>query len=262
MNDTAIYAYCFTSGVPSFSAPPMGIDNKNPVYVIGYEGLNAVVSNVSPDEFGEPSLEVKFKDLHWLATMAKNHESIIEQIMSCNTIAPLRFCTIYKSPERIIELLRTHYKELIAFLDKIKDKAEWTVKVYYDYTLISKYTTSRNKEVKQMTEKMPETEGERYFHQKRLNTLIKDIVARHLAAVADDIFEGLKTYACVGRALNSGTSVNGRDVLLNAAFMVSKECVADFRMGVDTLAGVYKPMGVFFEMNGPWPLYNFCPSIG
>lgn len=260
MSDTGIYTYCFTLGAPSFSPPLAGIDGKNPVYVIGHAGLNAVVSNVSLDEFSETSLETKFEDLRWLATMAKTHEAVIEQIMSYKTVVPLRFCTIYKSHERIIELLRAHYKGLIAFLDKIKDKTEWSVKVYYDYNLVSKYIMAGSEEVKEMTAKIPETPGERYFYQKRLDILIKDLAARHLVAVSDNIFEGLKTHACEGRMLNSKVSAEGHDILLNAAFMVSKECFADFRTVVDTLAGIYEPSGLFFEMKGPWPLYNFCPS--
>ena len=50
-------------------------------------------------------------------------------------------------------------------------------------------------------------------------------------------------------------------MIFHSAFLLDRECVTDFRARVESMEADLRERGLTFEASGPWPPYNFCPSI-
>jgi hypothetical protein len=50
-------------------------------------------------------------------------------------------------------------------------------------------------------------------------------------------------------------------MVFHSAFLLSREFVGDFQNQVDQVQGRFAAQGLTLETTGPWPPYNFCPSL-
>src|SRR3989304_8555245 len=96
-----LYLYCIRekSGTPCFSIK--GIDEKGEVFALIHRELEAVVSEVSLEEFGSGEIQKKAQEeLKWIKEKAVAHEKVIEEAMRKNdkilSVIPMRFGTIFK----------------------------------------------------------------------------------------------------------------------------------------------------------------------
>lgn len=81
---SGIYTYCLTRTPVVFPHTMTGIDGMHKVYSVEQDGIFAVLSNVSLQEYNEETLEKNMTDVTWLAARAKKHEEIIEFVMTNN----------------------------------------------------------------------------------------------------------------------------------------------------------------------------------
>jgi hypothetical protein len=50
------------------------------------------------------------------------------------------------------------------------------------------------------------------------------------------------------------------DMVFNGAYLVEDERVAAFTALLDELGSQYAPLGLAFDLTGPWPAYNFADA--
>ncbi len=81
-----IYAYCLTSTPVVIPHTMTGIDGLHKVHSVEQDGIFAVVSNVSLQEYSEETVDKNLMDVTWLAVRAKKHEEIIGCVMT-NTLS-------------------------------------------------------------------------------------------------------------------------------------------------------------------------------
>lgn len=108
--------------------PLRGIDGPNATVIVSYKDLCALVSPVSIDS--EQTLNERLEDMEWLIPMVKRHEEIVRHVMAAHPVIPIRFGTIYKDTEKVLSVMSDGYDRLCPYLDFIKDKEEWGIKVY------------------------------------------------------------------------------------------------------------------------------------
>jgi hypothetical protein len=51
-------------------------------------------------------------------------------------------------------------------------------------------------------------------------------------------------------------------MMLNYAFLLVRQRIADFRSQVKNAGTKCADEGLMVELSGPWPPYNFCPFFG
>jgi len=88
LSDTSpgIYTYCLTRTPVSFPHTIIGIDGVHEVYPVEQEGIFAVLSDVSLNEYSEAALDKHMTDMAWLIPRAKRHEEVIEFVMTQATL--------------------------------------------------------------------------------------------------------------------------------------------------------------------------------
>ncbi|MFP5213112.1 MAG: GvpL/GvpF family gas vesicle protein, partial [Acidobacteriota bacterium] len=126
----AIYLFCFTR--PDIHVEGMGIDDETPLFLHSFEGIGAVISRVSLDDFTGPDAEERMRDVEWIGPRALRHGRVIEQVMRSSPVFPARFGTIFTSMETLERAMSMRLGPVKEFLDLAETRDEWAVKAFLD----------------------------------------------------------------------------------------------------------------------------------
>ena len=264
-SESHIYLYCFFKG-PSYLSPQKGIDGVNTTCVLSHEDLCALISPVPADEYNEEALNHRLQDLEWLTPKVRHHEEMIRYAMDFHPVIPVRFGTIYTSVERVLEILRNGYDEFCSHLDFISGKEEWGIKIYAQEDAGRKTAEASSDVIRQLDEKISSaaSAGQAYLLGKKRENLIREQSVNFLGVLSERIFQQLLSQCIHGRKnkllSKDATGMEG-DMILNAALLLDKPDVVAFKREVDALAANYQSDGLYFEISGPWPCYNFTPDF-
>ena len=256
-----IYLYGFTRVLPILSIQGTGVDGRTPVLLHRCSDVAAVISSIALDQFCGPSGERNMRDIGWVGPRAVRHEAVVEEVMRRSPVLPARFGTIFLSVEGLGKLLPICRNKILGFLDHVTDKEEWSVKGF----LYSK--KAKKKLYDQLlageTERLAAlTPGLRYFQAKRIRNKIDKQLNNRLEEVVKGIGETMNAYAsdfCQRNPLPRDAT--GNDMIMNWAYLIHRDSVADFCVQVDRMNAKHDHEGLSLELSGPWPPYSFCPSL-
>lgn len=262
LNSHYYYLYCLKEKTGGRISLRGGIDNKK-VYTLPYKDIEAVITEVSRKEFDPKKIKSKLEDLKWAEEKIRNHEGVIEKAMKDSPVIPLKFLTLYETKESLGNVLEKQYKEFRKLLDRLKDKAEWGLKVYViDKERLIESLKKEDKEiVKLKAEISSKPEGVKYFLEKKMNEKILEKIDAQLDKHIKDIFEAFAPFSIenpvINKLLPAELTNKGKEMILNVSYLISKEKVGEFQKRVARLHEYYFPKGLWLEYIGPWPPYGF-----
>jgi hypothetical protein len=262
------YVYGIVEENGSEDLPEMpGVDPSFPVYTLPCSrseagGIRAVVSQVSLAEFGQQELEANLEDMQWVENKVYAHQTVVESLLDSHTLVPIRFCTIYRSEDRVQEMLARHYDRLVDNLTRLEGKQEWGVKLYCDQTLLSQQVEQVSDRVEAFKAKIEqESSGAAYFMKKKMEALIEEEVERLADDYAQRSHDRLSSHAeeVVINSLQD-RQLTGREdtMVLNGAYLVNEQRLVDFRAALEDLQEDHGNLGFEYELTGPWPPYSFA----
>lgn len=245
-----------------------GIDGKGKVFVIIHRQLEAVVSMVSLKEFGSAGVQKKAReDLIWIQKKALLHQRIIEAAAKMGdarlNLIPMRFGVIFNGEKNLKTTLEKDYASITEKLEKIRGKQEWGLKVYLeDKANFEGIATEKNVRIKEKQKELANLpEGAAFFAEEELKALIVKETAKELNDFADGIFEIFKNISVDSiKNKNLGRELTGKSepMVLNAAYLIPGESVADFKTEAEKVNKRILEKGFYLEYSGPWPAYNFA----
>jgi len=240
------------------------IDPAYPVYALPYQAIQAIVSKVSLREFGKEALKANLNDLEWLEAKVRAHQGVLQSILANHTIIPLKFCTIYRTENRLQEMLAQHYDDFLHALARLEGRKEWGVKVYCDREALTQKVDESSDKVKMLRAEMTsKSSGMAYFMKKKLEEAVAEEVERIVDEHAQRSHDRLSSHAedAVINPLQGEEITGGREMILNGAYLVAEERRTAFQTELGSLQEEYSGFGFSYEMTGPWPPYNFV-TIG
>jgi len=261
-----LYLYC-VRGKASSQFTAKGIDGKEKVFVLPYQDVEAVVSNVCLEEFDSEEIKHKAQeDLNWIKNKAQIHEAVIEKAMRYDgkilAVIPMSFGTIFKSREKIKQILDEDYSKFQTILKNLQGKQEWSVKVYLVNRKVLEEEIKNSNEVVKSKEKeiasMPK--GMAYFFEKQIKEIIASELNKEIENYMHDFFLILKRYAEIGlkgKILEKEFTGKLESMILNAIYLIQEKNIQDFKQEIKRLNREMEPKGFKFEYSGPWPPYNF-----
>lgn len=258
---SGVYLFCFAcpAVLPAIGGP--GLEDTRAVFCEVAGGGVAVVGPVNVEEYCGPESEANLRDLAWMAPRAFHHEMVIERVMRSSPVLPARFGTIFASPESLERFLAKHHLAISGFLDSIAGKEEWAVKVFLERSRAEK----RLLEADDRFLRLPSSPGSRYMQLQRLRAEAGRAVASWAATVVQAIGKELEREAADVRKMKLrvlDAPEKTFEEIANWAFLLRRETVEHFRERVEQVGARYREQGVHLEVSGPWPPYNFCPSLG
>ena len=237
-----------------------GVDERYPVSALEEAGVMAVFGEVDPGEFCEQNLQT----LSWVGPRAYLHEEVVERIMGASPVLPVKFGTIFRSRTSLKEFLGRHREGIVQVLDDLHDKAEWSVKGYLIEEKARPILAAADPAIQSRVAALPPSPGARYLQQKQLDALIEAALHAGVARVTHDLHEVLALHAVASTELRCHASaVTGRPerMVFNRSFLVTHADLPDFRAALSDQRRAYKVIGLTLELRGPWPPYNFCPTL-
>jgi len=261
-----IYLYCVSRKEPDFKDSGLLKQHTKDfgvrVYAISHQGLYAVVSEVSEDEFGEEKFKKNLANFEWIKKKASIHEKIIEGVMKESGVIPFKFGTIFNAEDSLKAMLDEHAQDFKVNFKNLEGKEEWGVKIYCDIKRLKAAVIKEEDGILKIDEEInSSSSGKAYFLKKKKEELIKDAASRKINKYGEACFEilkGLSIEARINKLLPKEVTEREDDMVLNSAFLVGKEEVGDFINMVDTLKMHHENNVFFIDCTGPWPPYNFC----
>jgi len=259
------YLYCIREKQNTLFAAE-GLYAHDQAFALRYQNLEAIVSKVPLDELGTDQIRHKAQeDLNWIKGMAQRHEAVIEQAMrdgeQLQSVIPMRFGTVFLTRENVEQTLEDAYQHYSECLNHLRQKQEWSVKLYLADRAPFTAEVGENPEIRQRKaeiDAMPR--GMAYFFQSQINDLIAKSVSGRCDACADSIFESLAPLACSkiqGKILEKELTGRSEPMILNAIYLISEDRISAFKQTVAHLQTSLEAQGVQLVCTGPWPPYHF-----
>lgn len=234
------YVYCIIEAADPLKFGPIGIGaDASDVHTVHFRNLAAVVSD-APLEVLDSTRE------NVLA-----HERVNETVMREHTVIPMSFGTIFKTREDIVELLRSAAEAFNDVLNKMRNKLEFGLKVLWDRDQAIREVEGEDEDIGRLKQEISIQKGPTYFARMQYGRLVDAALQarseRYMSAILDEL-----------RDVSVASRINkpiGEKMIMNAAFLISRDREAAFDSKVKLIAGRFDRLT--FKYTGPWPPYNF-----
>jgi hypothetical protein len=252
----AIYCFCFASNrLPAdLDFAPGGWED--PVYISQGAGLSAVLAEVPRTRFAGADAEQRLADLEWLLPRLQAHDRVISLAMACATVFPLRFGTLFSSPQVLAGEVAHRRRTLLDFFARMAGREEWAVKALLDQ---DRALAAQQQALFPDDPKAPPgpPSGRDYLLRQRRKVEAGQAIGPWLNGVVADLDQ---------RLLDHCESVLTRPAhepaVANRACLVGTGGAAALRAAVARMGADYAPQGLELHCSGPWPLYSFCSAPG
>jgi hypothetical protein len=247
MAESGSYIYAAGRGIILASLDGLCGLRDAPLRVVRHRELDAVVSSVDLDEFGEDALRRHLEDLTWLEQVARRHDEVIRAVwLATGLIAPFRLATICRSDDSVRDRLERRYDDLVLALDRVDGRSEWSVKAFLP-----------------AEPPVPDSEtgastGTAYLLRRRRQLAQKQQAAVDAETVAQEIHHEIAASAEACRRLppqDRQLTGYADPMILNGSYLVDDRDATTFRSVVDDL--VRRRPAVRLAVDGPWPPYSF-----
>ncbi|MEW5914233.1 MAG: GvpL/GvpF family gas vesicle protein [Thermodesulfobacteriota bacterium] len=259
----ALYVFCLTKDGLAHSLAGPGLEEGHPLRLHGLGGLAAVACPVSLADFSGAEAEARLRDTAWLLPRLCRHEEVVERAMSLSPVLPLRFGTIFSSPEALARRVRPHQGAIAEFLAKAAGREEWAVKGYWNkaQALERLCQEKRQLEAGRLAALGP---GQRYFEEKKLAAAAQEELGRRLRRSCEATGQALARQAAEflpRNLLSADSGGDGHEMVVNWAFWVPRGKLEDFQALLRREQAANSAQGLLWECSGPWPPYSFAPCL-
>jgi hypothetical protein len=251
MASTATYLYCVVhaakalplAGVPS----PVPGGSRILVRHVG-RSLWVVLSEVPLETYGPEALARGLADLEWVAQIAMAHEQVVEHFarQRGSTAVPMKLLTMFSSPDRALDEMRSRSREIAAVVKRITGCEEWGVRIARQATRVTRSAPRAARSAS----------GAAFLAAKKQTRDAAREALRTAVETADAAYDGLAALAREARRRDD-VPQGAAPPLLDAAFLVPSGQRPRFKSAAKRLAARSAAAGANLTLTGPWPAYNF-----
>jgi hypothetical protein len=262
--DAGLYLYFFTRSGAVREIGSAAMKEGPLLGAIEFGDVAAVFSPVPLGEFVEEGGRKNFQDPAWVVPRACRHDRVIKHVMEYFPVLPVRFGAVFTSPECLQDQLAKNGPEISWFLDHMSNKEEWSVKAFGHLEKTGAWLLRTDPELLSKRRQAPASPGARYLHDRHLAVRAAKQARQVWRAAAGRLQDELAGHAlklCPLPLRRRNPSEREDEMIFHSAFLLDRECVTDFRARVESLEADLRERGLTFEACGPWPPYNFSPSI-
>jgi hypothetical protein len=182
------------------------------------------------------------------------HHRILRDLAEQRPVLPVVFGTITGNEGELRRVLRRNQDALADLLDRLRDKVEMGLKVYWDLPNVFEYFVATHQELEAMRNRLfrpgrKPTVEEKVELGERFVSLLQQARERHTRRVQ----EALAAYCVDVRRIDPGEE----RMILKLACLVEKDRQERWEEGVRQAATLFDDH-YRFDYNGPWPPYNFA----
>lgn len=246
------YIYCIVNGATKLSMGNIGIE-KTEVCTVPCRDIAAIVHSCRSQPYESKDLK---KVMEWVCS----HNHVIDEATEhFGTVLPFSFDAIVKgNDDAIRNWLNKDYEKLKHELERLKDKAEYTVHIFCDQEKLIDRILDEDQTLKRLKEKMEKLpKRTSYLLHRKFELMVKDAynalrgrLAEEFASKIKGSVEEMRIEKKVSRAPESH-----KDEKLIAAFscLIGKNKVKS----VGEVLGKINQEGYLVRFTGPWAPFSF-----
>jgi len=261
MENRGRYIYGVAAGVKAVSLGPIGIEG-NEVYTIPCGGFCAVIHSCPAEPYQSGDEETVKK---WVRT----HQGVLDESKKAlGTVIPMSFDTILRSkedaisPDQVVrDWLETDHDRFQTVMERIKDRDEYGVQIFYAPGLVVKQISDESQEICKIREEMAsKSPGMAYLYKQKVERAVKAEIERLAGEWFTDFYSRIKGHCDDIVVEKTKKADRNRVMLLNLSCLVAREKVNN--LGED-LGKINNLEGFSVHFTGPWPPYSFVaqPTI-
>lgn len=238
-----------------------GIDRDQTCFEI-VEKVTAVFCYLREEEFGESVLKEKMDNPKWVHKNAVHHHETIVTYSKNYLFLPSKFCTVYSSIEKLREDLSKEQLNIISLFEKLKEKEEWNVKLYYEQSKFFKELERHSNVIQNMRDELKVlSPGKQFFMKKKQGQLLENEAKSELRLITQSLENTLLNSAVdIITRENWSRNATGRnvDMIYNCTSLIQKDSRKKFEQLIKEFRQKYADKGIIVEISGPWPFYHFA----
>jgi hypothetical protein len=247
------YLYCIINSGVMLNLGSIGIEDST-VYTIPHEDIAAVVHSCKAMPYETNDNE---KAKGWILA----HNYVIDcATKKFGTVLPFSFDAIIKgNDDTLKDWLGKSCEKFEGELEKVKNKAEYSVQIFYEHEKLAEKLVNNDTELKGLKEKMEKMpKGAAYLLQRKYELKVKDAISAGIAKLAGEFGGRIREYAEEMKVQEKTSQVpeKYRDKKLIAALtlLVREDKVE--KLG-EVLEEINKRDGFAVRFTGPWAPFSF-----
>ncbi len=242
------YLYCIINSGAELFFDNIGIED-NEVYTIPHKDIAAVVHSCEAKPYETKDNE-KVKE--WILA----HNYVIDHATKkFGTVLPFSFDAIIRgNDDAVKDWLGGSYEKLKGELERVENKAEYSVQIFCDHEKLKEMLMSTDQEEKM--EKM--SKGAAYLLQKRFELKVKDVISAGISKLASEfgsrIREQVEESKVEENTLQVPEKYKDKKLIVRLSCLVHEDKVE--KLG-EVLDEINKRDGFAVRFTGPWAPFSF-----
>ncbi|HYO74962.1 MAG TPA: GvpL/GvpF family gas vesicle protein [Thermoanaerobaculia bacterium] len=250
-----LYVYAVTREAVTPDAE--AIDGSRRFGSVVLDGICAVFTPVSADEFSQDVIDRRASDLEWLGAVGYRHQDVVSDVMKQTALVPLRAFTLFSNEEALRAYLEKNRELLDKALARLEGKQEWTLRIEFDAAKWSEALTSRVASLRDLQNGIAAAApGKAFLLGKKLEDEKKRASRTAEEAVLGEIEAAVLAKLRCETVAESRAGREGAFPQINVLINRDEEAVLQELHG--ELTARYENEGVTLGITGPWPPYTFA----
>lgn len=246
----AKHIYCIANNNHPHPTLPLEVEGASKssgdsdVYSISYQDISAVVKDVPFAAYSATS------DRDLIIRYLTEHQSVIEGLMKSSTVIPVRFGTIARDEEEIMEILDIGYPGFKNAILSMDGKIQVEVLALWNNLDEVIKEIGKNKDIKMFKEEAALKPSKECAID--LGRMVKRALDGETGRLRDEILDNLKGYA---PGIRTHDLMDDR-MIMNVAFLIQRNNIHKLYEEIDSMNERYGG-DVHFRIVGPLPPYSF-----
>ena len=248
------YLYCVADAGERVSLGRIGIEEQE-VYTIPYRDIGAVVHHCPAQPYRSDDQEVVKA---WVMT----HQEVVDAAWErWGTVLPLSFDTLIRkeleksAEQNVKDWLKQEYERFKSKIEKVRDKAEYGVQVFWNPKLVAQNLIRTTPEIRNLDEEIKtKPKGLAYIYRQKLENLVK----REIESKADECFKDfygrIRKHTDDIRVEKTKKAELSLSMIMNLSCLVYRDRYS--KLG-EELDKINRMEGFSVRFSGPWPPYSF-----
>jgi len=252
---SGLYLYGIADVAVRTELGEIGIEG-NEVYTIPCKGLSAIVHNCPPEPYKSDYDKV-------VKGWVKTHQHVLDIAEEkLGTIIPFGFDRIIKpgdnvtAEETLGKWMSDEFDSLMEKIEKIRDKKEYGVQIFYIPSVMSDKIGEESEEVRKIKEEMnSKSPGVAYMYEQKLEIAIKKEMESRIDPYFKDFYERIKKHVEeIKVEKTKKTDEKDKQMIMNLSCLVAKDKYKELGAELEKIDNM-DSFSVRFT--GPWPAYSF-----
>jgi hypothetical protein len=226
----------------------------------------ALVSVLDADTYGAGALETNTANIEWLSPRALAHDRVLTWASDHGAVIPLPMFSVFSGVDAVRAMLRDRETELASVLGRVRTGREYALRIYRVDADLREALPVLSTRIRELAESAAAASpGQRYLLERKLvaeqrtemRAVSQSVAETVVAALTPQALDVVRSPIPRLSTSDSGESPSAGTMILNAAFLVAPERLAEFQRVLTDHVEREQPHGFRFDFTGPWPPYHF-----